>query len=204
VYSVEKRSLVIIDDHDLLRRGLISALGESWTVAGQAADLDEASSIFTKLKTPPDLVVLDIALGKGPWGLDLIPALAEQYGSRTPPVLVYSAYADYAHVQAAMNMGVRGYVSKAEGFPVLEKAMETVVQGQVYINQELISKLSAMPDILGSLTKREKQIFLAIQHGRDNQHIAEEFSLALQTVECYVNRIYSKLGVKSRKELQEL
>jgi NarL family two-component system response regulator LiaR len=201
---VKLYSLVIIDDHDLLRRGLISALGKDWIIAGEAADLDEAKGIFAKLKTPPDMVMLDIALGKGQWGLDLIPALTEQYGTSSPPVLVYSAYADYAHVQAAMNMGVRGYVSKAEGFPVLEKAMKTVVQGQVYINQKLVSKLSAAPDLLGGLTKREKQVFLALQHGLDNQHIAEEYTLTLRTVETYVNRIYSKLGVKSRRELQAL
>jgi DNA-binding NarL/FixJ family response regulator len=57
---------------------------------------------------------------------------------------------------------------------------------------------------MSGLTKREKQVFLLVQQGWDNRRIAGEFSLAPRTVECYLNRIYSKLGAKSRKELQEL
>jgi DNA-binding NarL/FixJ family response regulator len=156
------------------------------------------------MSEPPDLVVLDIALRNNEWGLDLVPHLAERYGKKAPPVLVYSVYTDYAHVQAAIGMGVLGYVSKEEGFPALETAMRAVVQRQVHINQRLLSKLSSVPDLISGFTKREKQVFLLVQQGWDNKRIAKEFSLVPRTVECYLNRIYSKLGVKSRKELQEL
>jgi DNA-binding NarL/FixJ family response regulator len=201
---MEKYRVVIIDDHDLMRRGFISALGENWTVAGEAADLDGGKAVFDAMNPPPDLVVLDIALGNNEWGLDLLPWLAERYGKKAPPVLVYSVYADYAHVQAAMGMGALGYVSKDEGFPVLEAAMRTVAQRRVHINQELLNKLSSVPDLMSGLTRREKQVFLLVQQGWDNKRIAGEFVLAPRTVECYLNRIYSKLGAKSRKELQEL
>jgi DNA-binding NarL/FixJ family response regulator len=198
-----KFRVVIIDDHELLRRGFAGALDSSWTVAGQAADLAEAKAVFENMRQPPDLVVLDIALRNNDWGLDLVPWLAERF-EKAPPILVYTVYADYAHVQAAVSMGVRGYVSKDEGFPALEQAMRTVVQGLVYINQKLFSKLTAVPDMISGLTKREKQIFLLVQQGWDNRRIAAEFSLVPRTVECYLNRIYSKLGVKTRRELQGL
>jgi DNA-binding NarL/FixJ family response regulator len=200
---MKKYRVFIIDDHDLLRRGFAGALGEGWTLAGEAADLDEAATLFAA-SPPPDLVVLDIALRDNAWGLDLLPRLTERYGAAAPPVLVYTVYADYAHVQAALSLGVRGYVSKDEGFPVLERAMQTVVTGGVYINEKLITKLSAVPDLVSGLTKREKQIFLLVQRGRDNKSIAGELSLSIRTVECYLNRIYSKLGVKTRRSLQEL
>jgi DNA-binding NarL/FixJ family response regulator len=201
---MKKCRVVIIDDHDLLRRGFISALGTEWTVTGEAADLDGGKAVFAAMDEPPDLVVLDIALRNNEWGLDLIPHLAKRYGKIAPPVLVYSVYADYAHLHAAMGMGAMGYVSKDEGFPVLETAMRTVAQHQVHINQKLLDKLSSVPDMINGLTKRERQIFLLVQQGWDNMRIAEEFSLAVRTVECYLNRIYSKLGIKSRKELQGL
>jgi DNA-binding NarL/FixJ family response regulator len=199
-----KYRVVIIDDHDLLRRGFISALGENWTVTGEAADLSGGKAVFDTMSDPPDLVVLDIALGNNEWGLDLVPHLAERYGKKAPPVLVYSVYTDYAHVQAAMGLGVLGYVSKDEGFPVLEAAMRTVARRQVHINQKLMSKLSSVPNLMSGLTRREKQVFLLVQQGWDNKRIANKFVLAPRTVECYLNRIYSKLGAKSRKELQEL
>jgi DNA-binding NarL/FixJ family response regulator len=201
--KMKKYRVLIIDDHDLMRRGFISALGDSWTAAGEAADLSGGKAVFETMSDPPDLVVLDIALGNE-WGLDLVPWLTERYGKEAPPVLVYSVYADYAHVQAAIGMGVLGYVSKDEGFPALETAMHAVVQRQVHINKKLLSKLSSVPDLMSGLTKREKQVFLLVQQGWDNKRIANEFSLAPRTVECYLNRIYSKLGTKSRKELQEL
>jgi DNA-binding NarL/FixJ family response regulator len=200
----KKFRVVIIDDHELLRRGFAGALDSSWTVAGQAADLAEAKAVFEKMSLPPDLVVLDIALRNNDWGLDIIPWLAERFEKKPPPILVYTVYADYAHVQAAVSMGVQGYVSKGEGFPALEQAMQTVVRGLVYINQKLFSKLSSVPDMMSGLTKREKQIFLLVQQGWENRRIAAEFSIVLRTVECYLNRIYSKLGVKTRKELQDL
>jgi DNA-binding NarL/FixJ family response regulator len=201
---MEKYRVVIIDDHDLMRRGFISALGENWTVTGEAADLSGGKAVFDTMNDPPDLVVLDIALRNNEWGLDMIPYLAQRYGKKAPPVLVYSVYTDYAHVQAAMGMGVLGYVSKDEGFPALETAMRAVARRQVFINQKLLSKLSSVPDLMSGLTRREKQVFLLVQQGWDNKRIACEFSLLPRTVECYLNRIYSKLGVKSRKELQEL
>jgi DNA-binding NarL/FixJ family response regulator len=201
---MEQYRVVIIDDHDLMRRGFISALGENWMVTGEAADLTGGKAVFDTMKSPPDLVVLDIALRNNEWGLDLLPYLAERYGKKAPPVLVYSVYADYAHVQAAIGMGVLGYVSKDEGFPELETAMRAVVQRQAHINKKLLNKLSSVPDLMSGLTKREKQVFLLVQQGWDNKRIANEFSLAPRTVECYLNRIYSKLGAKSRKELQEL
>jgi NarL family two-component system response regulator LiaR len=199
-----KYQVVIIDDHDLMRRGFISALGEDWTVTGQATDLAEAREVLAALPAPPDLIVLDITLKNNEWGLDLVPHLEERYGKKAPPVLVHSVYADYAHIQAAIGMGVKGYVSKDEGFPVLETAMQTVVRGQVYITQKMLAKLSSVPDLIGGLTKREKQIFLQVQQGWDNRHIAKEYSLLPRTVECYLNRNYSTLGVKHRKELQNL
>ncbi|MDR1625126.1 MAG: response regulator transcription factor, partial [Spirochaetia bacterium] len=187
---MRKSQIVIIDDHELLRRGFIGALGNAWTVAGQAADIAEAKKIFGNLAKPPDLVVLDIALRGGDWGLNLIPWLEEVYGMAAPPVLVYTVYADYAHVRAAVSVGARGYVSKDEGFPVLEEAMRMLMRGRTHINPNLLFKLAAVPDMISGLTKREKEIFLLVQQGRDNKHIAQQLALVPRTVECYLNRIY--------------
>ncbi|GHT61012.1 DNA-binding response regulator [Spirochaetia bacterium] len=177
-----------------------------WTIAGEAASLEEARHLLENLRPPPDLIILDISLRDKEWGLELVPWLAAQYGAqkRAPPVLVYSVYADYAHIKTAFHMGVQGYISKAEGLAELEAAMETVVQGNVYVDKKMMAKLSFVPELIDGLTKREREIFMLVQQGLDNRRIAEQLSLNLRSVENYISRIYDKTGVKTRRELQDL
>jgi DNA-binding NarL/FixJ family response regulator len=203
--TAESYRLVIVEDHELLRRGLAASLNKKWIIIGEAADLAEARDVFTTLDEKPDLILLDISLRDKEWGLELLPDLAEKYGEKEkPPTLIYSMYSDYAHVKTAFSMGAQGYISKAEGLAELETAMDTVVHGQVYVEKRLIAKLTTVPELTGSLTRREKEIFLMTQQGLNNHHIADKLGLALRSVENYINRIYDKLGVKTRRELQDL
>jgi DNA-binding NarL/FixJ family response regulator len=65
------KTLLIIDDHDIVRSGLPSLLGKSWQILGTAASLDEAKKLFKSLDNAPDLILLDLQLGNE-WGLDII------------------------------------------------------------------------------------------------------------------------------------
>jgi DNA-binding NarL/FixJ family response regulator len=201
--------VLLVEDHELLRRGLIAALDKRWVIVGEAASLEEARRVLTGLQSPPDLIILDITLRDREWGLELMPSLVKQYGGENgstgiPPVLIYSVYSDYAHIKAAFNMGVQGYISKAEGLAELEAAMEMVVRGKVYVDKDILSKLNSVPEKIEGLTKREKEIFLLAQQGLDNRRIAEDLGLALRSVQNYLNRIYDKIGVKNRQELRDL
>jgi DNA-binding NarL/FixJ family response regulator len=171
-------------------------------IVGEAASLPEARHLLENLQPPPDLIILDISLRDNEWGLELMPWLARQ--KIAPPVLVYSVYADYAHIKTAFHLGVQGYISKADGFAELEAAMETVVQGNVYVDKKMMAKLSLVPELIDGLTKREREIFMLAQQGLDNRRIAEQLGLNLRSVENYISRIYDKTGVKTRRELQDL
>jgi DNA-binding NarL/FixJ family response regulator len=196
--------LIIIDDHELLRRGFIAALDKAWSVAGQASALAEAKTLFAGLPEAPDLVALDIALPGGEWGLELLLWLEARYGRAAPPVLVYSAFADYGHIQIALAMGARGYVSKDEGFPVLEKAMLALVSGKTFVNQDLYSHFPFSPELYNALSRQEKQVLVLAQKGWDDRRIGAELLISRRTVEWYLHCIYDKLGVKSRRALLAL
>jgi DNA-binding NarL/FixJ family response regulator len=199
-------TVVIIDDHEMIRRGLAAALSPRWTIAGEAASLEEGRSLFDRLETPPSVVILDIELRDREWGLELLPYLAIRYGNANtvPPVLVYSVYSDYLHVKAALCMGVKGYVSKVDGLAELEKGMTAVLQGQIYVNSDMISELTVVSDKIRGLTKREIEIFTLIQHGKDNRQIEKELNLVKRSVQNYISRILNKLDIKSRRELRDL
>jgi DNA-binding NarL/FixJ family response regulator len=195
----------VVEDQEIMRQGLMGALSEKWLVVGAAANLAEARKVFDELAGPPDLVLLDIALADHEWGLDLLPFLSERFKqSKVPATLVYSVYTDYAHVKNALSMGVKGYVSKAKGLRELEAAMSAVLQGQVWVEQELLSKLVIVPDLIKGLTKREQDVYTLAHKGWETARIAEELGLVDRSVENYLYRIYEKLGVKNRRELGEL
>ncbi|MCL2238298.1 MAG: response regulator, partial [Treponema sp.] len=112
-------SIIIIEDHPVMRGGLVSYFTGTrrWKVLGAVSNIEDAktliSSPYSKSKAKVDLLLIDIQLENG-WGLDIIPWLKTQTekGFQIPVMAVYSSYDDYAHVSAAIGMGVQGYVSK--------------------------------------------------------------------------------------------
>ncbi|GHV96482.1 DNA-binding response regulator [Spirochaetia bacterium] len=202
------KTLILIDDHEMVRRGLVSWLTKDgrWQVLGEAASVEEAVSLFEKLDaagTPPDLTLLDIDL-KGSWGLNLIPLLRERYGEKAPPVLVYSVYDDYAHLKAAFRARARGYVCKSRDSTELLAAMGKIADGGTWFSSSHLSRMADVSDLMLALTKRERQIFDLVQRRYNNKEIAAELDITLRTVENNLSIIYDKTAVKTRKELEAL
>ena len=164
------KTVVIIDDHDVVRSGLTAMLDKNWQVLSTAATLDEAKKLFRSLDNPPDLILLDLELGKE-WGLDIIGD--ESLGSGIfPPVLVYSVYDDFAHVNAAIRSGAKGYVCKSQSSAELLEAMEEVVSARNRFPTALLQRLAITTDKLFGMSKREQKIFSMVQHGKSNKEIA--------------------------------
>jgi DNA-binding NarL/FixJ family response regulator len=205
------KTLVLIDDHALLRRGLSSWLAENgqWQALGKAASLEEATALFERLDPGlPDLTLLDIDLHSpdcpGSWGLDLIPFLKKQYGKNVPPVLVYSVYDDYLHFKAAFRSGAKGYVCKSQDTGELRAAMDQVAAGGVWFAPDHAFRMAAVSDIVLGLTKRERQIFELVQRRNSNREIAAAIGISVRTVENNLSVLYDKTAVKNRTELERL
>jgi DNA-binding NarL/FixJ family response regulator len=195
------RSIFIIEDHPVMSEGLARYFEGTgrWQIAGTAQSIAEAKTLLS----PVDIVVLDIQL-ETEWGLDIIPWLRERYGEKCPPVAVYSGFSDYAHVSAALRMGVRGYICKSRNEAELEAALENVLRGRMCIDAAAEQKLQTVANAVDLLTKRETEILPLVKSGLSNKRIAERLGIRHRTVENILSCIYDKLGVHSRLELQKM
>jgi len=119
-------------------------------------------------------------------------------------VAVYSAFDDYAHVNAALGMGVKAYVCKQRSEQELEKALLTVLGGGTYIDEAAQAKLQTVTDAFKLLTKRDSQILTLVKEGLSNKEIAASFGITHRTVENILSCIYDKTGIRSKTELQKL
>ena len=196
------KTVVIIDDHEMIRSGLTARLKKHWHIAGEAPSLKEAKMLLKRLAKAPDLIILDIELGKE-WGLDLIRGRSFFRGG-IPPVLVYSVYDDYAHVNAALCSGARGYICKSQSAEELLEAMEDVASGKTAFPSALLQRLAITSDKMQSLTRREREVFSMVQRGHNNKDIAAILNVSLRTIENNLSIIYDKVGVKNRQELEKM
>ena len=200
-YYPVMQTILLVDDHVMIRRGLAARLASSgrFSIAGEAASLEEARRLLAGPDTAPDLIILDIELGDEN-GLELIGGIPER-GSRKPAVLVYSVFEDPFRIQSALHLGTRGYVSKSAGEPELLAAIDAVLAGLTWLDPRLELKSAAAPDIYALFTRRECEILELVQKRYDNVRIAKTLDLKLRTVENYLSRIYDKTGAGSRNDL---
>ena len=205
-------SIIIIEDHPIVRNGLsvfLSATGR-WKIMGTAASIAEARELLTAVQA--DIVLLDIQLEDG-WGLDIIPwlvtqserVLAETQKTCSLPLFaVYSAFDDYAHVRAALSMGVKAYVTKRRGEQELEDALLQALDGTPYIDAAAQQNLQTITDLCSLLTKRETEILNLVKHGLSNKEISSQLGISRRTVENILSCVYDKTGICSRLELERL
>jgi DNA-binding NarL/FixJ family response regulator len=209
--------IVIVEDHPVMRKSLVTWFSGTgrWQVQGSAANLKEAKAVisaYPPAEGPPEIIVIDIQLEDGKnssaWGLDLVPWLRKQQRKRgwekTPAVAVYSHFNDYAHVNAALGMGVLAYISKTSDEQELEAALQTVLAGDKYVDKTAEINLKNAAAVVDLLTKRETEIMGLVKDGLSNRAIAGKLGISCRTVENTLARIYCKTGINTRLELQKL
>jgi DNA-binding NarL/FixJ family response regulator len=204
------RNIVILDDHEIIRYGLAEKLKSSgeYNIIGEADTIEKAKALFCKLAKfgtdrHVDCIILDIDLGHD-YGLSLLHWLNEQFGKKAPPVLIFSIYEDYAHIQAARSLGARGYLSKGSSSELLFDALSKIIEGGVYMEPRLQNSILNTIHVLSVLTRREQDVFLLVKKGVSNRDVAKQLGITMRTVENNLSAIYSKLDVSSRKELEAM
>jgi len=192
--------IIIIEDHPVMRKGLADYFAGTgrWQVMGTASTLAEAKELASRVYA--DIFLLDIQLEDG-WGLDIIPCLAKE---PRPIMAVYSSFDDYAHVSAALGMGVQAYICKRRGEQELEAALRATLDGTPYIDDTVQSKQTKTVNLFSLLTKRETEIFRLVTQGLSNRQIADNLKISLRTVENILSCVYDKTGIRSRAELERL
>jgi DNA-binding NarL/FixJ family response regulator len=199
-------SIVIADDHPILRDGLRKLLEaeEDFVVAGEACNGDETLEVAQQLS--PDMLLLDLTMPGVP-SLDVLRSLtACSLATRT---LLLTASIEAGELIKALQLGARGVVMKDSASELLMKAIRVVMAGQYWIGRESVTGLmdtfrAHLTVTRGrpfGLTPREREITNAVTAGFTNKEIARRFSLSEETVKHHLTKIFSKVNVANRLEL---
>jgi len=200
--------VVVVDDHTLMRQGLIGLLESEAdiNVVGQAGDAVSARKEIDR--TGPDLVLMDVGL-PGMSGIDLTAELT----SNSPDlrVLIVTMHERDDYLFRALKAGAGGYVLKDVEVGDLLTAVRSVARGATYVSQSLTGKLVSdylnrsanTPENakLGGLTKREREVVALIAEDMTTTQIADKLFLSPHTVQTHRDHIMTKLDLHSRVEL---
>ena len=197
--------LVIADDHSMIREGLkqLLELEGQFKVIAEASDGVECLEILSK--EAPDVLLLDINMPNKN-GLDVLKEL-NQSGNRKVKVLVLTVHNEVEYLIKAVELGVDGYVLKDSESSELKKAIMTILNGETYIQPDLIPMLNAKMismendyDKIDSLTKRELDVLKNLAIGMYNKEIATKLEISERTVKNHVSNIFKKIGVSDRTQ----
>lgn len=191
--------ILVVDDHAVVLDGVGRLLQSSLD-----ADIDKATSAELALAAietdPPDLILLDLNLG-GMGGLEFIQKITRQ--PSPPRILVLSMHTEPAYVSQALKSGAWGYVSKAADAEVVLAGVQSVLDGQRYIEPDLREKLGehSDDDPLQKLSVRELEILRLLGRGESLTSIAELLGIAYKTVANTCTQMKNKLGLERTADL---
>jgi DNA-binding NarL/FixJ family response regulator len=195
--------VLVVDDHELLRAGLVTVLASdpAIEVVAQAPDGPTAVSLAMDLR--PDVVLMDVEMPGGD-GITAIAQLRERAPSVRCLVLTMFDLDDY--VVEALRAGAAGFLLKTTDPAVLIASVRSCAAGETTLGPSVIARLVdsyvSHPLILvpglDQLTERELDVLRSMAKGLSNAEIADELFLAETTVKTHVARILAKLGVRDR------
>lgn len=196
--------ILLVDDHEIVRRGLKSLLAEAFpsAVFGEAARVPPARALL--VQQPWDLVLLDLNLPGGS-GLDLLMDVKRRQPAAA--VLVLSSYAEEEFAVRSFKLGAAGYLAKGSVAEEMLVAVKKILAGGKYVSPALAERLatalgeppSSAPH--DALSPRELEVLRLVATGRTIKEIAAGFSLSEKTVATYRARLTEKLGLSTNVEL---
>jgi len=195
--GTEEITVLIVDDHEVVREGLRLALLRSThiRVVGEAPDGETAVALVERRR--PDVVIMDLRMPQ----MDGIEA-TEEIIRRVPDarVLVFTAYSERALLQRGLESGARGYVLKEAPHEILLRAIEKVAAGETFIDPSLLPSLATGRDGQDILTQREREILQLLADGMSNADAAQQLFISQETVKSHVRHILAKLEAETRTQ----
>lgn len=205
-----KKTILIVDDHPLVREGLKSTLkpAAGYEVVGQAGSAREATRIVKQLK--PDLVLLDLALPDKN-GIDLCREIRNF--SPSTRIMIVSMHSKVDYIVRAFQAGATGYMTKESATERLVQGIESVMSGEYFmdssVSHSVVEKLmqSEAKEMkitdanYESLTPREQEVMVLLAEGSSPKEIAAKLFISPKTVENHRTNIMSKLALHSTLEL---
>lgn len=194
--------VVVVDDHAVVRGGLVAGLpAHRVDVVGEAVDV--ASAVDVVRRTLPDVVLLDVRLPGGG-----APAVLAALGDDAPPTLALSASDERDDVVATVRAGATGYLLKTADVAEIADAARATAEGRPVFSPELaghvmdldVASAEIADPTWEALTDREREVLRLLARGRTYERIAEALSVSPRTVETHVRNTLHKLQVTNRHE----
>jgi DNA-binding NarL/FixJ family response regulator len=202
---MKKVSIMIVDDHTLIRETWSFLLGknENFDVVAECGDGERAIELARDKR--PDVVLLDINMAPMS-GFDVLKMIRKY--SPSSKIIGVSMHSQPAYAKKMLRLGAKGYVTKNSPRQEMLEAIAEVSKNQVYVCQEVKNILSDQmlngdqgnPDI-NNLSDREMQIVRALKEGLSSKEIASELNISLKTVEVHRHNILKKLKLKNTVSL---
>ncbi len=192
----QKITVLLVDDHSLVRRGIRRLLADDGGVAvvGEAGDGDEAVRLFEELR--PQVVVMDAAM-PGTSGLAATRAILAQHPDAA--ILMLSMHSEETVVRQALDAGARGYILKSALDLDLAAAVKRVAAGETVLDPAVVREPAAGER--RHLSPRELEVLQLICKGYSNREIAAKLTLSVNTVAVHRASIMNTLGVHKTAEL---
>jgi two-component system NarL family response regulator len=197
----ENTRILIVDDHAIVRSGLISILAgeDKIRVVGEATDGNEAIAKATTLQ--PDVILLDILMPRCT-GLEALPIIREK--APDTRILMLTVSAEEKDLFTALKFGAQGYLLKGSGIGEVIGAIKRVAAGEVILSPQMAGSLvsefrqrqSNKEEI--DLSPREMEVLKLVGDGMTNAEIAEKLFLGESTVRTYLSRLLDKLQLRNR------
>lgn len=201
-----KKRILIVDDHQILRRGLSMLINmePDLEVCGEAEDVQ--GGLDAVAEKNPDLVLVDISL-KNSNGVQLIKEMRVAYPQiRT---LAVSMHDELIYAERALRAGASGYITKKVAEEKVIDAIHQVLGGRIYLEESIAEQVMSRmlstddSDPAGLLSDREFEVFCLLGKGLRASTISEELNISVKTVETYQSNMKQKLKLASSKELSE-
>ena len=181
--------LIVVDDHPVVREGLVAALSRVEDFRLVAAFGSAEQLLASRVEA--DVVLLDLELP----GLSGVDALARL----SIPALVLTAYASDDQIDAVLRAGARGYLLKGASVDEIERAIRTVAQGQTFLDPRVATRVVALSRA-PRLSPREREVLQLLVSGNANKEIATTLGITERTVKFHLTSIFNKLGADNRAQ----
>jgi NarL family two-component system response regulator LiaR len=197
----EKIRVMIVDDHPIVREGLVTLLDSDpvLTLVGEAPDGGRAIELCSQVV--PDVILMDLMMPE----VDGVTAIRSIM--KTHPdirILVLTSFVEHELLQAALEAGAVGYLLKNISAMQLSEAIKNAQSGKPSLapeaTQALIHAATAPPSLGHDLTPREFDVLNHLVEGLTNAEVAQRLGISPSTVKNHISNILSKLGAASRTE----
>lgn len=196
--------VMLADDHVLMREGIRQLLEFDGSIE-VIAEANDGEECLEKINTSkPEVLLLDINMPKKN-GIEVLQEIKNQ--NIDIKVLILTVHNEVEYLLRAVDIGVDGYILKDSESAELKKAINTVKNGENYIQPKLIPALNNKlvsrdndKDKIDSLTKREMDVLICVANGMFNREIADNLNISERTVKNHVTSIFKKIDVVDRTQ----